>query len=487
MNATTMPTGAEPAALMAHYEQMLLIRRFEEEIQRLFLRGEVPGTTHLCIGQEAVAIGVGAALRADDLVAATYRGHGHALARGVGADALAAEMLGRATGVCGGRSGSMNVIDLEHGLLGCFGIVGGSIAAATGAALSLRGSERIAVAFFGDGTANQAYFAECLNFARVLELPVLLVCEHNLYGEYTPWEQVTAGADIPARAAVLDIPTRTVDGNDVRAVQAAALDAARQVRGGGPFFLECRTYRQVGHSRSDPGDYRPPGELESWLERDPLRLARAALADLGVDAAELTALEDAAADAHRGRLRDRARRAVPVDRAGARVPRCLTSAAASTRRSPRRWSATRRSSCSARTSPSPVACSRSTTGLVDRFGPARVIDTPISELALAGAAFGSAITGLRPVVEIMFGDFMALPMDSIINQAAKVFYLSGGRDQRAAGVPHRGRRGRPLRPDPLAEPRHVAARRSRDQGRLPRHRLRRPRRCCRRRSAIPTP
>jgi TPP-dependent pyruvate/acetoin dehydrogenase alpha subunit len=283
---TSRPARA-PLELEDAYEQMLLIRRFEEEIQRLFLRGEIHGTTHLCIGQEAVAVGVAAALSTGDLVAATYRGHGHALARGVDPMGLAAELMGRSGGTCGGRAGSMNVVDLEHGLIGCFGIVGGTMAAATGAAFGLRDSDRVAVAFFGDGTANQAYFAECLNFAKVLELPVVFVCENNLYGEYTPWEQVTAGADIPARAAVLGIPAESIDGNDPRAVHAAAAHAVARAReGGGPSFLECRTYRFVGHSRSDPGAYRPPGELEAWQERDPIKLARETLGEDAVAAIE---------------------------------------------------------------------------------------------------------------------------------------------------------------------------------------------------------
>jgi TPP-dependent pyruvate/acetoin dehydrogenase alpha subunit len=286
--------GLGAAELRECHEQMLLIRLFEEEIQRLFLKGEIHGTTHLYIGEEAVAVGVARALEASDMLAATYRGHGHALARGVDPEGLAAEMMGRATGTCGGRSGSMNVIDLDHGLIGCFGIVGGSIAAATGAALGLRDSGRVAVACFGEGTANQAYFAECLNFARVFELPVIFVCENNLYGEYTPWEQVTAGRDIPARAAALDIPTRRVDGNDVGAVHAAASEAAERARsGGGPTFLEFMTYRFVGHSRSDPGAYRPPGELEEWLERCPLKRSRATLLERhGVPEEEIAAGEE---------------------------------------------------------------------------------------------------------------------------------------------------------------------------------------------------
>jgi TPP-dependent pyruvate/acetoin dehydrogenase alpha subunit len=271
---------------------MLTIRRFEEEIQHQFLKGNVHGTTHLCNGQEAVSVGVARALGPEDVFAATYRGHGHALANGVSVAGLAAELMGRATGTCGGRSGSMNVIDREHGLLGCFGIVGGTISTATGAALALRGTGRVAVAFFGEGAANQAYFAECLNFARVFQLPAVFICENNLYGEYTPWEDVTAGLDLCGRAQALDILAHQVDGNDVGAVEAAArplLDRART--GGGPAFLECLTYRFVGHSRSDPARYRKPGELERWRERDPLRLTRAALAADGMPDADIAAVE----------------------------------------------------------------------------------------------------------------------------------------------------------------------------------------------------
>jgi acetoin:2,6-dichlorophenolindophenol oxidoreductase subunit alpha len=280
------------------YEQMLLIRRFEEEIERLFLRGEVHGTTHLCIGQEAVAVGVAAALRPDDMLAATYRGHGHALARGVEPTGLAAELMGRATGTCGGRAGSMNVVDLDHGLIGCFGIVGGTMAAATGVAFGFRDSGRVAVAMFGDGTANQAYFAECLNFAAVFQLPVVFICEHNLYGEYTPWERVTAGADIPARAAVLGIPTQSVDGNDPLAVFDATGEAVARAREGkGPSFVECRTYRFVGHSRTDPGRYRPEGELEAWRERDPITVTAAAISSRGDDSRDAVAGIETAVEA----------------------------------------------------------------------------------------------------------------------------------------------------------------------------------------------
>src|SRR3954447_14309277 len=259
---------------------MLLLRRFEEAMQRLFLRNEIHGTVHLYIGQEAVSVGVCSALRDDDWVTATYRGHGAALARGTPPEALAAELMGRSTGACGGRAGSMNVVDLRHGLIGCFGIVGGSIAAATGAGMSAAREGRVAVAFFGDGAANQGYFAECLNFAQVLRLPVVYVCENNGYGEFTPTDAVTAGGDITARAATLGMPARKVDGNDLEAVHAAALDAVERARDeGGPSFIEAMTYRHLGHSKSDPGAYRPEGELEQWMERDPLTLLRARLED----------------------------------------------------------------------------------------------------------------------------------------------------------------------------------------------------------------
>lgn len=267
------PSVATAEQALALYRQMRLIRRFEDTVQVLFTRGEVQGTTHLYSGQEAVAVGVASLLTEQDRVAATYRGHGHALAVGVEPQGLLDEMLGRATGVCGGRAGSMNVVDLKHRLIGCFGIVGGSIAAATGAALSLRRTGGVAVAYFGDGTMNQGYFGECANFAAVLDLPVVYVCENNLYGEFTPWEQVTAGP-IAARPAAMGLPTQTVDGNDVWAVREAAATALEHARsGGGPAFIEALTYRLVGHSRSDPGRYRKPGELDGWKLKDPLLVA----------------------------------------------------------------------------------------------------------------------------------------------------------------------------------------------------------------------
>ncbi len=259
------------------YEEMLRIRVLEDAVHRLFLNNEIEGTTHLYQGQEAVAVGVCHQLRHGDTVAATYRGHGAALAMGVDPTRLLAEFLGRETGTNGGRGGSMNVIDLERGLIGCFGIVGGSIAAATGAALAsqLRKDGSAAVAFFGDGAVNQAYFHECLNFAGVRKLPIVYVCENNLYGEWTSMFHVTAGGDIAGRAAAYGMPGVVVDGNDVLAVRETAADALTRARAGeGPTLLEAKTYRHKGHSRVDPGKYRPKDEVDDWLSRDPLvRLA----------------------------------------------------------------------------------------------------------------------------------------------------------------------------------------------------------------------
>ena len=276
---STEQATAEPAAaqLESLYERMLRIRLLEDAVHRLFLANEIEGTTHLYQGQEAVAVGVCDVLAPGDTVAATYRGHGVALALGVDQAALLAEFLGRETGTNGGRGGSMNVIALEQGLIGCFGIVGGSIAAATGAALAaqLRKDGGVAVAFFGDGATNQAYFHECLNFAGVRALPIVYVCENNLYGEWTSMFHVTAGHDIVGRAGAYGMPGVVIDGNDVLAVREAASEAVARAREGrGPTLLEARTYRHKGHSRVDPGKYRPKEEVDEWLARDPLpRLA----------------------------------------------------------------------------------------------------------------------------------------------------------------------------------------------------------------------
>ena len=273
--------AAETERYLELYRRMVLIRGFEELIQSLFLRGQIYGTTHLYSGQEAVAVGVASVLEERDRVAATYRGHGYALALGVDPQALLDEMLGRATGINGGRAGSMNINSPRDRLVGSFGIVGGTIAAATGVGLALRRVGGVAVCQFGDGAINQGYFYECLNFCAVLRLPVVFLCENNGYGEYTPFQAVTAGA-IRARPEAMEVPAESIDGMNVVDVRDAAMRAVAHAReGGGPYFLEAVTYRYVGHSRSDPGAYRPPGELDEWKKRDPILRLRRDLIEAG--------------------------------------------------------------------------------------------------------------------------------------------------------------------------------------------------------------
>jgi acetoin:2,6-dichlorophenolindophenol oxidoreductase subunit alpha len=299
-------TDLELEQLEQFYREMFTIRHFEDVVFAIYETGELPGATHLYNGQEAVSVGIAAALRRDDYVAATYRGHGVLLARGLAPRILFAEMLGKATGACRGRAGSMNIVDLEHGTIGCFGIVGGSIPAATGAALAaqLHGQDRVAVAFFGDGAANQAYFHESLNWAAVRKLPAVYVCENNLYGEWTAMDRVTSVTRLADRAQAYAIPGVRVDGNDMLAVRDAARAAVDRARGGeGPTLLECLTYRHRGHARSEPGLYRPREEVAEWLTRDPLRRlddrlpsdTRAAI-ERQVEAAIADALEAARAD-----------------------------------------------------------------------------------------------------------------------------------------------------------------------------------------------
>jgi TPP-dependent pyruvate/acetoin dehydrogenase alpha subunit len=286
-----LSVAGETDLYLGLYKRMVLIRGFEELIQSLFLRGEIYGTTHLYSGQEAVAVGVASVLEERDRVAATYRGHGHALALGVDPQGLLDEMLGRATGVNGGRAGSMNINSPADRLVGSFGIVGGTIAAATGVALALKRIDGVAVCQFGDGAINQGYFHECLNFCAVLRLPVVFLCENNGYGEYTPFQDVTAGA-IRSRAEAMDVIAETIDGMSVVEVRAAASRAVAHARaGGGPYFLEAITYRYVGHSRSDPGKYRPPGELDAWKERDPIPRLRRELEGAGVEASALDTVD----------------------------------------------------------------------------------------------------------------------------------------------------------------------------------------------------
>ncbi|GIH04878.1 pyruvate dehydrogenase E1 component subunit alpha [Rhizocola hellebori] len=288
----------EAARLLDLYEQMAVIRRTEKAVYDLFLAGLVKGTTHLASGQEAIAVGASAALRPDDYVFATYRGHHHAMARGASPQACLAELMQKATGLCKAKGGSMHLTYAAGNMLGSYAIVGAHLPMAVGTAWSarLRGTEQVSVAFFGDGATNIGAFHEALNLAAVWKLPVIFVCENNLYMEYTPIGAVTA-ADHPAadRAPAYRLPAQVVDGNDVVAVHDAMAAAALRAREGeGPTVIEAETYRHYGHSRTDPATYRPAEEVERWLKHDPLDVARARLEALGVTPDAIGKVDDRA-------------------------------------------------------------------------------------------------------------------------------------------------------------------------------------------------
>jgi pyruvate dehydrogenase E1 component alpha subunit len=262
--------------LLELYRQLLTLRRFEEAVGRAYREGNVPGFVHLYIGQEAVAVGVCAHLERADYVTSGHRGHGHALAKGIPPREVMAELWGRTTGCSGGRGGSMHLFSKEHGLLGTNGVIGPSIVHAAGAAFSAKyhDTSHVAVAFFGDGGNNLGSFHEGLNLAAVMKLPVLFVCENNLYSSQIRFDKDTAGKSVAARATAYAMPGAEVDGQDVLAVYEAAGEAIARARAGeGPTLLECRTYRYRGHHEGDPGTgYRPEEEVEKWRKRDPVDL-----------------------------------------------------------------------------------------------------------------------------------------------------------------------------------------------------------------------
>jgi len=270
--------------------KMLEIRGVEDEVQRMFTQGLVRGTTHLCQGQEAVAVGVCATLKQGDSMTCTYRGHGAVLAKGAQADAVFGEIMGKAKGLCGGKGGSMHLTDVAVGAYGAFAIVGAHLPITVGLAFASRylGDDGVSVCFFGDGTTNIGAFHEALNLASLWKTPAIFVCENNLYGEYSPLRTTTPIERLADRAASYGMPGVVVDGNDVFAVIDTAEEAVARARAGdGPTLIEALTYRQVGHSRSDPAKYRPPGELEEWLARDPIVLLERKLTEDGTNPARI--------------------------------------------------------------------------------------------------------------------------------------------------------------------------------------------------------
>ena len=274
---TKISTEIKRNQILELYKKTLRIRRFEEKVDELFTQGKITGAVHTSVGQEAVAVGVAEALEDGDLVIATHRGHGHCIMRGAEIKRMMAELFGKATGLCGGKGGSMHILDAKRGMLGANGIVGEGLPIATGVgmALKMQKSDRVCVCFFGDNASNGGPFHESLNVSAIHKLPLIFVCENNLYGISVPISKTSAVKDIAVKAKAYDIPGVVVDGMDVVAVKNEAMKAVRRARrGNGPSLLECKTYRFLGHSRGDPpyGPYRTEEELNEWKKRDPLLL-----------------------------------------------------------------------------------------------------------------------------------------------------------------------------------------------------------------------
>ena len=440
--ATTADLSTE--TLLQIHAEMWRIRTFEERMRELFLAGKLPGFVHVYVGEEAVAAGVCAALRQDDYIASTHRGHGHALAKGARMDRMAAEIMGKATGMCGGKGGSMHVADFSVGMLGCNGIVGGGLGIVAGAAFSARyrKTDQVAVAFFGDGAANKGTFHEALNFAAVRKLPAIFVCENNGYAQFTDPRYTLSVENVADRAVGYGIPGQVVDGNDAVAVHRATVEAvARARRGDGPTLLEMKTYRYYGHYVGDAEAYRAKDEVAEWRQKDPIpRLEQALLTEGRADQATL----DAAADAARREMDEAEAFAFgsplpEVERAFADVfapSNATDERPGGEERELTFGEATREAMRAAMAAdPNVVVMGEDIhwggnfgqfTGLYDEFGADRVIDMPISESVIVAAALGAAITGLRPIISMSFVDFTLGAMDELINQVAKIRYMFGG-------------------------------------------------------------
>jgi len=456
--------------LLTYLRQMQEIRHFEEKVFELLSRNLIRGASHLYAGQEAVAVGAIAALRDDDLITSTHRGHGHCHARG---DSLAktpegkqdhlnkmmAELCGKATGYCRGRGGSMHIADVQKGNLGATGIVGGNIPVATGAALAQRmlGTDRVVLCFFGDGAANTGIFHESLNMASIWDLPVVYICENNLYAMSVPWKKASKLPDVADRVSAYGIPGAVVDGQDVLAVREAVSQAVERARQGeGPTLIECKTYRWYGHSRSDPRVYRTREEEEEWCKRDPLRLLETRLLNEGLATEEeLREVEERAHQAIERAVKFALEESSDPDPSelydGLYAP--LKTTAADVERERKLRGRVRQNPNMRQISYSQAlnealreemerdervflmgedigvygGAYGVTRGLIDIFGEKRVRDTPISEAAIGGAAVGAAMAGTRPVAEIMYVDFTPLAMDQIANQGAKNRYMFGGK------------------------------------------------------------
>lgn len=431
--------------LLEMYRRMRRIRRFEERASELYKATEIPGFLHLSIGQEASAVGACWPLGERDGITSTHRGHGHVLAKGLDTASMMAELMGKDAGTNRGRGGSMHIADPNLGIYGANGIVGAGlpIAAGVATAAKLRAAGDVVVAFFGDGAVAQGMFHEAVNLAAVWDLPVVFLCENNHYSEFSP-EAEQHRAPLSARAAGYGIGYAHVDGNDVLAVVGMMTDVVERLRqGGGPVLIEAETYRWHGHYEGDPERYRPAEEVAAAKERDPLLVARKHLADAGVSAAEADAVDE--------EIDKEIEAAVEWARSlPAPAPETLhdfVSAPRLTVAEPpplpadaeifRSMDAVRLALEHELTADPSVFVAGIdvgaggnvfglTRGLAQAF-PGRVRDTPISESAIVGTAVGAAMAGMKPVVEIMYMDFIGVAFDMLLNQAAKLRFMTGGR------------------------------------------------------------
>ncbi len=453
--AGNLPHGLKPEELITLYEQMQLLRKFELAAQKACRSGETPGFLHLYIGEEAVATGVCAHLKPTDWVTSTHRGHGHALAKGMDPNILMAELYGKRDGCCGGRGGTMHLYDARTGLFGTNGLVGGGIPSAVGAAISARhrGTDGVAIAFFGDGASNHAAFHESLNFAGVRKAPVVFVCENNLYATATAIKDVTLNPEIWQRAKGYGIPGVAVDGNDVLAMWEASRVAIERARaGGGPTLIEAKTYRTVGHHEGDPitGTYRTQKEVDEWAERCPVKsFRRRIIEDYEICSTQNLKEIDDRIDALVDRAITFARQSPEPDGrtyalhvvADPLNPPEALAAPASAAAVEMGWlDAVRDGIAEEMRANRNIIYFGEGTGerggtfahtknLWTEFGPERMVDTPISELGFTGASLGASATGVRCIADLMFADFLFEAAGQIALQAAKLRYMSNGQMQ----------------------------------------------------------
>jgi len=437
--------GGPALDVLELYRRMARIRRFEERAGALYRDGEIPGFVHLSIGQEATAVGGCWPLEEADGIVSTHRGHGHCLARGVSLGAMVAELMGRETGSCHGLGGSMHIADIGKGVYGANGIVAAGLPIASGVASAFQvlGRNGVVVAFFGDGAVAQGAFHEAVNLATMWKLPVIFLCENNGYAEFSPYA-LQHPVPVVERALAYGIEAVTVDGNDVVAVATTMVGLVDRVRAGdsGPVLVEAVTYRVRGHYEGDPERYRAADEVQGWSERDPIMLARDRLLADGVpveklDGVEQTVaaeVEDAIAAAREADTAtfEFARSVLfsprPEVREGLiadglpddfRVMDAVAEAlGTSMDADPTVWLA----GIDVAEGGNVFGLTR---GLAERF-PGRVRDTPISETAIVGGAVGAAMAGTRPVVEVMYLDFIGVCFDQLLNQAAKLRFMTGG-------------------------------------------------------------